>query len=89
MEKETRVCVNCGAEFIPTRNDQKYCRRICGKRFIAREAKRAKKRELPAKFTCQYNDAIICDKPNCESCGWNPEVAKRRSCQLQSKEAKA
>ena len=29
-------------------------------------------------FECRYNDACSCNVPNCESCGWNPEVARRR-----------
>ena len=28
---------------------------------------------------CPYNDGVACEKANCESCGWNPKVAKARS----------
>ena len=30
------------------------------------------------KFICQYNMACECSVPDCDNCGWNPEVAARR-----------
>ena len=30
------------------------------------------------KYICQYNIGCHCNVPNCGSCGWNPEVARRR-----------
>ena len=31
-------------------------------------------------YSCQFNDGVGCHpkKHHCESCGWNPEVAKER-----------
>jgi hypothetical protein len=29
-------------------------------------------------ITCKYNDEVNCDTMNCENCGWNPEVERRR-----------
>lgn len=29
-------------------------------------------------MACPHNDRLICDSPECESCGWNPTVAKAR-----------
>ncbi len=31
---------------------------------------------------CQYNKAIVCDSHECYHCGWDPEVAKKRSEEL-------
>ena len=28
---------------------------------------------------CKYNEEIDCDEENCERCGWNPTVDKRRT----------
>lgn len=32
------------------------------------------------KTICKYVDAVLCrpSQMNCEKCGWNPEVSKRR-----------
>lgn len=29
-------------------------------------------------FVCHHNTAVQCEYPNCDSCGWNPEVAEAR-----------
>ena len=31
------------------------------------------------KHICPFNYAVDCDSTKCDSCGWNPKVAKRRS----------
>ena len=31
------------------------------------------------KFMCPFNDGVHCDLPTCGCCGWNPEVARRRT----------
>lgn len=31
-----------------------------------------------AKFVCPHNDEIDCDNEQCNTCGWNPKVARRR-----------
>ena len=31
-----------------------------------------------AEICCPHNLEVICDKQKCESCGWNPEVEKKR-----------
>ena len=28
--------------------------------------------------TCQFNEAVVCDRKECYHCGWDPEVAKAR-----------
>ena len=27
---------------------------------------------------CIHNDGVVCDVHNCETCGWNPDVEKKR-----------
>lgn len=31
-----------------------------------------------ANIICPHNTEVICDKQKCESCGWNPEVERKR-----------
>ena len=80
MEKiETSVCAICGMEFEKRRPDMKYCSRRCAK-IYANRAIRARKRGeiLECGTDCPHNSALICKDPKCDTCGWNPTVAKRR-----------
>lgn len=33
-------------------------------------------------FTCPYNEACRCSQMRCKACGWNPEVAQKRSAKI-------
>lgn len=35
-------------------------------------------------YSCPHNEGVSCNpnKHHCESCGWNPEVAKERLCRI-------
>ena len=35
-------------------------------------------KDTDGKYICQFNNACRCDIPECDKCGWNPTVAKRR-----------
>ena len=37
------------------------------------------KLEEDGKFACPFNVGCHCDLPTCGCCGWNPEVARRRT----------
>ena len=37
------------------------------------------KKDDEGKFICRFNDGCHCDLPTCGCCGWNPEVARRRT----------
>lgn len=80
MRKETiLVCEVCGTEFLKTRFNKEYCSRRCAS-VAANRAARARARELIAEngTECPYNVAVRCDERKCNSCGWNPVVARRR-----------
>ena len=37
------------------------------------------KKDEEGKFICRFNEGCHCDLPTCGCCGWNPEVARRRT----------
>ena len=37
------------------------------------------KKEIGSNDGCPHNEGVSCDKHNCSMCGWNPEVARRRT----------
>ena len=65
------TCVVCGKTGIDksTSGRQKYCSKQCANRV-----RYSKNSENP----CLYNDAVGCVAPQCDKCGWNPEVEKIR-----------
>ena len=71
----TKTCKHCGNEFQTGDNRQIFCSRSCGQRFrydlhpVVNNSKRA----------CPHNDAVECYVQKCNTCGWNPEVAKART----------
>lgn len=75
-DKKICACMICGTEFVKTRHDGKYCSRRCTQ-ISAKRAKRA--RDMEKGTDCPHNKELICTNRNCESCGWNPVVAQRRS----------
>lgn len=81
MEHEKiSVCLICGKEFVMTRPDRKFCSRDCAYVSASRAARARKRGEILENGTdCPYNKALVCSERKCDSCGWNPDVAKRRS----------
>ena len=79
-QKETGVCLVCGKEFIKTRPNKRFCSRNCACYVANKRAKARKNGEvLECGSDCVYNNALVCTKRKCDSCGWNPTVAKQRS----------
>ncbi len=76
---EIRVCEICGTEFLKTRSNKVFCTRRCAN-MSANRAKRKKARAAIAEFgfDCPYNVAVRCEARKCNSCGWNPVVARMR-----------
>lgn len=70
------VCKECGAKGIDHSAGQNkvFCGRKCQNRWYERNYKRASREGLP----CVFNEGVACCERKCESCGWNPEVAKKR-----------
>ena len=79
-DKKMGVCLICGTEFVKTRPDKKYCSRRCTQIAMDR-AQRARKKEAMLKQgkDCPHNKVLVCTDRKCDTCGWNPVVAKRRS----------
>lgn len=63
------TCIVCGARgFDRSLSENKmYCSKKCRNKHSA-----------SLLTQCKYNDAILCERQKCRSCGWNPEVEKRR-----------
>ena len=76
--KEIMVCEVCGTEFVLTKPNKKYCTRKCAM-IAAKRAKSERDKAETVVFDCPYNVAVQCSNRKCNSCGWNPYVAKRRS----------
>lgn len=70
-------CVYCGrkAEDWGLLQNKIYCSdSCCQKAYQRRKRKEAKE----VVMSCKYNEEVNCDGMNCENCGWNPEVERRR-----------
>ena len=71
------TCIVCGKKSIDKSPSQSkiYCSRKC----IAKHWYEAHKDDHSEKQVCKYNEGVDCFDGKCESCGWNPEVAKKRT----------
>ena len=71
------TCIVCGKKGIDRSNshDKKFCSKKCSRRnwYLTHLD------DQPEKQDCKYNEGVSCFDGKCEKCGWNPEVAKRRS----------
>lgn len=72
--KYERKCKNCGETFHANRMDAVFCGRSCHAKYCRKECKS----EPIVKVRCPYNEGVECMRVKCETCGWNPDVAKRR-----------
>lgn len=70
------ICYNCGEVTIDrTRNARgKFCSKKCYRQYSNRHPAIAKKLEN----LCLYNNSVVCNEHNCQSCGWNPKVETDR-----------
>lgn len=69
-------CVECGKKTVDKslRGNGMYCSPTCNKRAYLR-----RKGVLQSVvILCQYNEGVACDSKNCDGCGWNPDVEKKR-----------
>lgn len=64
------ICRNCKKKFLSDR-EKKYCSARCNKTYKQREYRESL-------FACRFNEAVFCSQLQCETCGWNPEVEKKR-----------
>lgn len=61
------TCQYCGKKYFGILRKRKYCSRRC--RYAVEEK---------VSYGCPFNDAVVCKKKQCDSCGWNPAIAKKR-----------
>ena len=66
-------CGKRGVDNSPSQN-KRFCNIDCNRRYWTRAGRGGVKGYQP----CQYNEGVTCFAPKCESCGWNPAVAKKR-----------
>lgn len=71
------TCIVCGTKGSDTspQGAKMFCSRKCTD--IHRAAVRAE-----SFIPCKFNEGVMCDRMKCKSCGWNPDVAKRRKDEL-------
>lgn len=71
MAKKAFICRYCGKLFMSTARDAQYCCPSHRKKY------RYEVREKVV--VCKHNCGVYCTaNASCASCGWNPEVAKKR-----------
>jgi hypothetical protein len=68
------TCIVCGAKGLSTQ-DRKFCCKNCAEAHYRKTHGIAE----DTRPSCLYNDGVVCYTPNCAKCGWNPEVAKKRT----------
>lgn len=89
MNKPEVMCPICNEQFTQKRPNMRFCSRRCANISANRAARvragcvpsevRTKPNPADLATGCPYNGEIICDMRKCSKCGWNPEVAKRRT----------
>lgn len=74
MEHEEKRCPVC-RRVIPVDSKATYCSRTCVNFAYFRRHSKIKRSE---ECLCLFNGEVLCSKKECENCGWNPVVEKRR-----------
>lgn len=74
MEYEVKRCPVCHTE-IPEGSKATYCSKSCSMYAFYR---RHSKIKLSEECLCYYNSEVLCSKKECDKCGWNPVVERRR-----------
>lgn len=63
------TCIICGKVGIDrsVTGNKLYCSKKCRDKYVA-----------SLLIPCKFNAGVYCERQKCSSCGWNPDVAKRR-----------
>ena len=71
------TCIVCGEKGVDKSpgQDRKFCSLNCSAIHWRKARGIGLNDERPP---CLYNEGVVCTNPKCSSCGWNPEVAKKR-----------
>ena len=86
--KMEKVCLVCGATFLSSENDARYCGRRCYAIDRFGSYGKPKRKPKPVK-QCPHNTACQCSDMKCDRCGWNPKVAQMRSEEILKKRKEA
>lgn len=70
------TCIVCGAKGINRsyRQDKKFCSTKCSNAYWNKKRYGGNKGYPP----CKYNEGVACTDKDCKSCGWHPDVIKKR-----------
>lgn len=64
-------CAVCGKRSLDQSSAQ-------NKRFCSSECRNAYHNKARSR-ACKFNEGVVCSNRACKTCGWNPEVAKKRA----------
>lgn len=76
-KKRPYTCVNCGIGFESVIKDAKFCGKHCSNQYKQTQGN-AELNSGQYAIQCPNNEGVVCDRPYCYKCGWNPVVAQRR-----------
>ena len=68
-------CLNCGTPILDIKGKLFCCTR-CSKTYRQRKYRAGEL--MPSADECLLNEGVICKEHNCDSCGWNPKVSRKR-----------
>ncbi len=70
------TCIVCGAKGIDRSGTgrRKFCSRQCSDLYWRKE----NGSEAKAGAGCLFNEGVACENHQCLTCGWHPNVEKRR-----------
>ena len=84
-----KVCPVCGKDYVTEKKNQVCCCRKCSNKIKSRrihnyDASLVWER-VPSDqslWQCPYRECVACKTRDCDKCGWNPVVEKRRKAAL-------
>lgn len=69
------TCLCCGTVFQSDRF-RKYCSNRCNQRYWQRNRRAGV--VAPLQHECVMNEGVVCTEHSCDTCGWNPKIARKR-----------
>ena len=69
------TCLNCGIVFASSRY-RKCCSKKCSKARLQRNYRAGV--TIRPRNECILNEMVSCTAHDCDTCGWNPKVSRKR-----------